>query len=235
MVDAAIIAFLRELLQRSPDLASKNYTYFQIRTRLISGKWRQTRWVQRWYANCLIVLCAKSRTKGWLGVNRHKVVVIAAAACLLAACGGDSSSSPGGSDGSAAPLTAATLGEQSVLPAAEYLSQAPYAGADPENGQRLAQMCKACHTIGKGGVNMVGPNLYGFFGKPAASAERYSYSVALQEADFVWTPRALDAWLAQPARFLPGNRMSFPGVSQANDRADVIAYLLEATSEQDGG
>ena len=67
------------------------------------------------------------------------------------------------------------------------------------------------------------------------AVERYSYSDALQEADFVWTPRALDAWLAQPARFLPGNRMSFPGVSQASDRTDVIAYLLEATSEQDGG
>jgi cytochrome c len=132
-------------------------------------------------------------------------------------------------------MTAATLGEQTVLRSAEYLAQAPYVDADRENGQRLAQMCKACHTIGKGGVNMVGPNLYGFFGKPAGSVEKYSYSPALQEADFVWTPRALDAWLAQPARFLPGNRMSFPGVRGAKDRADVIAYLLEATGEQDGG
>ena len=81
---------------------------------------------------------------------------------------------------------------------------------------------------------MVGPNLYGFFGKPAGSSDRYPYSAALQESDFVWTPRALDAWLSQPARFLPGNRMSFPGVSRASDRADVIAYLLEATSRQDG-
>ncbi len=132
-------------------------------------------------------------------------------------------------------MTAATLGEQVVRQAADYLAQAPYAGADRDNGQRLAQMCKACHTIGKGGVNMVGPNLYGFFGKPSGSAERYPYSPALQEANFVWTPRALDAWLAQPARFLPGNRMSFPGVSRASDRADVITYLLEATSPRDGG
>jgi cytochrome c len=149
------------------------------------------------------------------------------------ACGGDSPSSPGGDEGSA-PLTAAALGEQSVLPSVDYLAQAPYASADRDNGQRLAQMCKACHTIGKGGVSMVGPNLYGFFGTPAGSAEGYPYSAALQEAEFVWTPRALDAWLAQPARFLPGNRMSFPGVSRASDRADMIAYLLEATSPQDG-
>ena len=162
------------------------------------------------------------------------MVVIAATACLAAACGGDSEPSPAGVEGSAAPLTAATLGAQSVRPAADHLAQAPYAGADRDNGQRLAQMCKACHTVGKGGVNMIGPNLFGFFGRPAGSVAQYSYSSALREANFVWTPRALDAWLAQPARFLPGNRMSFPGVSRARDRTDLIAYLLEATGEQDG-
>ena len=160
---------------------------------------------------------------------------IAASACLLAACGGDSPSTAAGSDESAVPPTAASLREQTVVPVADYLGQAPYSGADRDNGERLAQMCRACHTIGSGGVNMVGPNLFGFFGRPAGSAARYSYSPALQEADFVWTPRALDAWLSQPARFLPGNRMSFPGVSAASDRADMIAYLLEATTRDDSG
>ena len=168
-------------------------------------------------------------------MNRIATAVLAASACLVVACSGESPASAGVGDGSDAPLTAATLGSQTVLPAADYLTQAPYVDADRNNGQRLAQMCKACHTIGKGGVNMVGPNLYDFFGRPAGSAGRYVYSAALQEADFVWTPRALDAWLAQPARFLPGNRMSFPGVSRASDRADLIAYLLEATSSQGGG
>ena len=131
-------------------------------------------------------------------------------------------------------LTAATLGEQSVLATAEYLARPPYAGADRVNGQRLAQMCRACHTVGQGGAHMIGPNLFGMFGRAAGSAERYAYSPALQEADFVWTPRALDAWLERPAGFLPGNRMSFPGVSDAGDRRDVIAYLLEATSPPSG-
>jgi cytochrome c len=168
-------------------------------------------------------------------VNRIAPLVIVTSVLLLAACGGDSPSSPAGGDGSIAPLTAATLGEQSVMPAADYLAQAPYAGADRDNGQRLAQMCKACHTFGKGGVNMVGPNLFGFFGRPAGSVAGYAYSAALQEADFVWTPRALDAWLSQPARFLPGNRMSFPGVSRAEERTELIAYLLEATSRDGSG
>ena len=165
-------------------------------------------------------------------MNGNKALALVVTSLLVAACGGDPASSSGNADEAA--LTAATLGAQSLLPAAEYLQQPPYAGADRENGQRLAQMCKACHTLGEGGVHMIGPNLYGFFGRPAGSAERYMYSAALQEAEFSWTPRALDAWLARPARFLPGNRMSFPGVSSASDRADMIAYLLEATSPRGG-
>jgi len=165
-------------------------------------------------------------------VNVKTAAALVISSCLAAACGGGASSTAG--EDAVAALTAATLGEQTVLAAADYLQQAPYAGADLENGQRLAQMCKACHTLADGGVHMIGPNLFGFFGTVAGSAERYAYSAALQEAEFVWTPRALDAWLARPARFLPGNRMSFPGVSSASDRADVIAYLLEATSPQAG-
>lgn len=158
--------------------------------------------------------------------------LLAASAGLMSACGGDSASPSGAGE---APLTAATLGEQSVLAPAEYLAQAPYAAADRTNGQRLVQMCTTCHTLGAGGVHMIGPNLHGFFGRAAGATERYTYSAAFEEADFVWTPRALDAWLARPARFLPGNRMSYPGVSSASDRADIIAYLLEATSDEDGG
>jgi len=170
--------------------------------------------------------------KGWLGVNNKTAVALLVSSLLVTACGGGSNSSTDAGDGAEA-LTAATLGEQTPLPVADYLQQPPYAGADRENGERLAQMCRACHTFGEGGVHMIGPNLFGFFGRTAGAAERYSYSPAMQEADFVWTPRALNAWLERPARFLPGNRMSYPGVSSASDRADLIAYLLAATSRQD--
>lgn len=80
---------------------------------------------------------------------------------------------------------------------------------------------------------MVGPNLHAFFGTVAGTRPGFDYSEALGQADFVWTPRALDAWLAQPNRFLPGNRMSFIGVSDADDRADLIAWLLETAGSQD--
>lgn len=78
---------------------------------------------------------------------------------------------------------------------------------------------------------MIGPNLHGFFGRKAGSGGSFDYSAVLEKADFVWTPRALDAWLREPARFLPGNRMTFIGVSSEGDRLDLIAYLLEATEK----
>ena len=144
---------------------------------------------------------------------------------LLVACG------ERGRDASkTAILTAATLGEQSVLTVTEYLAAAPYAEADLVNGGRQAQVCRACHALAAGGSNMLGPSLHGIFGTPAGSREGFEYSQALRSAGFVWTPRALNAWLVQPGRFLPGNRMVFAGVSGASDRRDLIAYLLQATS-----
>lgn len=149
---------------------------------------------------------------------------------LLTGCGGGS----GGDfdEPSDPPLTAATLGEQALMSPAEYLSAAPYADADRQRGQRQAQLCRACHSLEAGGANMIGPNLHGFFGEPVGSREGFDYSEAIREADFVWTPRALDAWLAQPASFLPGNRMTFAGVNRQADRDALIAYLLEATESE---
>ncbi len=152
--------------------------------------------------------------------------IILLALLMLAACGRDGDSPP-----APPPLTAATLGEQTILAAAEHLSMPPYAGADRRQGEKQAQLCKACHSLEAGGPNMVGPALYGFFGRPVGAVEDFDYSAAIRDADFVWTPRALDAWLRQPARFLPGNRMSYPGVAGADERAALIAYLLEVTTE----
>jgi len=152
-------------------------------------------------------------------------VLITASIALLAGCAPEDTTQP------QAPLvTAATLGEQTVLSVTEYLDEPAYATADQINGARQARVCRACHSLAAGGANMIGPALHQFFGTVAGSREGFQYSEVLRNAGFVWTPRALDAWLVQPGRFLPGNRMVFAGVSSAGDRNDLIAYLLNVTS-----
>jgi cytochrome c len=162
----------------------------------------------------------------WYCPNDRRNLLLAITAAFVAACGA-------GDAPQAAPdtvmLTAATLGEQRIIANADYLQLAPYADADPAAGEAQAQVCRACHSLEKGGPNMIGPNLYGLFGRQAGQTQGFAYSEVLAAARFVWTPRALDAWLIQPGRFLPGNRMVFPGVPDAGDRADLIAYLLTVT------
>lgn len=155
------------------------------------------------------------------------ITFITASSFLLGSCG--QRDTDAGSGTVVALLTAATLGEQSILSPSDYLAQDRYAGADTGRGETLSMQCRACHTLEKGGAHVMGPNLFGLFGRTAGSAPGYSYSDALAAGGFVWTPRALDAWLAQPFAFLPGNRMSFPGLPDANDRTAVIAYLLQHT------
>lgn len=164
---------------------------------------------------------------------RIRFKLLATTVFLVVACG-DKTEDSGAGEVTAPLLTAATLGDQTVLTVAEYLSATPYSSADRSKGARQAQVCRACHSLDNGGPNMIGPALYGFFGSDVGSRAGFEYSPVLRDANFVWTPPALDAWLAQPSRFLPGNRMTFAGVLQKSDREDLIAYLLEVTTA-DGG
>lgn len=133
-------------------------------------------------------------------------------------------------DSGAPPLpTATTLGEQSLMTNAGYLATEPYVTASQELGDRLLMQCRACHTLTEGGGHLLGPNLYSVFGRRAGTATGFNYTLALQQADFIWTPRALDAWLAQPQQFLPGNAMAYAGLLYADDRAALIASLLRHT------
>ncbi|MCZ6516447.1 MAG: cytochrome c family protein [Gammaproteobacteria bacterium] len=139
-------------------------------------------------------------------------------ALLLTACEGGGPDTPAAESGQPADTVEA---EKSL---AELL-----AAADVDQGKRLYLQCRACHSLEKGGINKVGPNLYGFFGQPAGQVEDFAYSDALQESEIVWTPETLDRWLARPSEFLPGNRMVFVGVRRPTDRASLIAYLQQKT------
>ncbi len=136
----------------------------------------------------------------------------------------------------AAPATAAEAATRAVAfdvgeikSAAEYLREPQFAAADTKRGQLLSLACAACHSFGAGEATIVGPNLHGVFGRPAGAIEGFDYSPALKSSGLVWTPRALDAWLADPASFVLGTKMTFTGYRSAEDRRDLIAYLLRAT------
>ena len=131
--------------------------------------------------------------------------------------------------GGLAATTAADFDVGPVLAAEAYLLDPEFAAADVERGETLSLACIVCHTLHPGEDHMLGPNLGQVFGAAAAAKTGFAYSDALAESRLVWTPRALDAWLAAPASFVPGTTMVFAGYAASDDRRDLIAYLLSAT------
>jgi len=101
------------------------------------------------------------------------------------------------------------------------------AAADPKAGQAdtLKQGCNACHTFNQGGKAGIGPNLYGVLGAPIGHMQGYAYSQGLKAHTGPWTYEELDKWLTKPAAFAPGTKMTFVGVADPKQRADIIAYL----------
>jgi len=106
------------------------------------------------------------------------------------------------------------------------------ANADPDAGKRLFILCQACHSVAAGGGHKVGPNLYGFFGQAAAQAEGFSYSDALKNSGISWDAVTLDEWIETPAARVPGTTMVFAGIKDPEQRANLIAYLQQATAAQ---
>ena len=99
------------------------------------------------------------------------------------------------------------------------------ASADPAKGADVFKKCAACHTPQKGGPNMVGPNLWGVMGAPVGKGHGFAFTPALVAKGGTWEWGNMDAWLKSPKAFAPGTKMSFPGLGNPQDRANVIAYL----------
>ncbi len=124
-----------------------------------------------------------------------------------------------------------------------YVIEAAEEGATAEAGPSLAELlqtgtaaageavfakCTACHTIDQGGADGIGPNLYGVLGTGIGQhAAGYAYSSALADKGGTWDYEAMDAWLTSPRAFANGTKMSFAGLSSAEDRANVILYLRD--------
>ncbi|HEU4959525.1 MAG TPA: cytochrome c family protein [Sphingomonas sp.] len=112
-------------------------------------------------------------------------------------------------------------GAAAVEPIANRLAK-----ADPAKGAEVFKKCQTCHTINQGGANGQGPNLYATVGEPIAQGKNgFDFSSALKSVGGTWTFEALDKWLTSPRKFANGTKMTFAGLSDPQDRADVIAYL----------
>jgi cytochrome c len=103
------------------------------------------------------------------------------------------------------------------------------AAGDPVRGETIYRKCQGCHSIDR---NRVGPMHKGLFGRQAGTVPGFDYSEAMKASGIIWDEETLDAFLSDPRGFVPGTKMTYAGVKNPQDRADLIAYLKEATKEQ---
>lgn len=110
---------------------------------------------------------------------------------------------------------------ESAVPLANLL-----AAADPAKGEAVFAKCAACHTVNTGGANGIGPNLFGTLGEEIGHGKHgFAFSAALAGMGGNWDFEKMNAWLTSPRKFAPGTKMSFAGLSSAEDRANLIVYL----------
>lgn len=97
---------------------------------------------------------------------------------------------------------------------------------DAQRGAEVYRRCAACHSLER---NRTGPKHCGLLGRRAGTVAGYDYSPAMREAGFIWDEAALDRFLSDPMRTVPGTKMGYAGVRDAQQRADLIAFLAVAT------
>lgn len=110
---------------------------------------------------------------------------------------------------------------------AAHAHAAPVAGlkGDPIAGKRAFYRCASCHQVGPSARAGFGPKLTGIIGRKAGSTTDYRYSSAMKNANIVWTEQNLAGFLKAPSDFIPGNNMRFWGIGNAQQMADLLAYL----------
>jgi cytochrome c len=120
-----------------------------------------------------------------------------------------------------------------VMIAAVALSAtiAPAMAADPAAGEKAYAVCKACHRVGEGAKNTVGPPLNGIVGRQAATVEGFNYSDALKNSGLTWDEAALAEYFKNPKAKVPGTKMAFAGVKDDTKIADIIAYLQQFAAD----
>ena len=115
---------------------------------------------------------------------------------------------------------AGEAGGAAVVPIATLL-----ATADIAKGEAVFKKCAACHNIAQGGANGIGPNLWAAMGKPHGHVAGFAYSDALKSVPGNWDWEGMDKWLANPKKYAPGTKMTFAGLGNPEERANLILYM----------
>lgn len=159
-------------------------------------------------------------------MKKHLVATVVALSACVAACSGGSESSKPEEEAEAASAPAAapagTLAADDVS-TLDGTSLASLKG-DAVAGKSVFAQCRACHVTDPG-VNKTGPSLAGIIGQKSGSVAGYNYSTANARSGFIWTKDKMFQFLEKPQRVIPKTKMIFPGMPDAQKRADVIAYL----------
>ncbi|HTE78996.1 MAG TPA: c-type cytochrome [Xanthobacteraceae bacterium] len=109
------------------------------------------------------------------------------------------------------------------------ISFVAFSDGNSARGQRVFGACAACHSL-QPDQNMTGPSLADLWGRKAGSLPSFNrYSPALKSANIVWNDKTLDEWIEDPQHLIAGNQMTFAGIKDARQRADLLAFLKQAT------
>ncbi len=106
-------------------------------------------------------------------------------------------------------------------------SSPAFAAGDPDAGAKVFNKCAACHKVGPGAKNGVGPELNGLNGRKAASAEGYNYSDPMKGSAVTWDEAKFKEYITAPQKMIPGIKMTFPGLPADADRDNLWAYLSQ--------
>ena len=170
-------------------------------------------------------------------VKTHALAGLIAMSALVAACSGGESESKK-ADAPAAPVAAAPAAPAAPAPAPAAPAGAPAATdvatldgiqfasltGNAAAGRTVFAQCRTCHVTDPG-VNRIGPSLAGIVGRAAGTIPGFAYTPANSGSGITWTKEKLFQYLENPQRVVPGTKMIFPGIPDAQRRADLIAYL----------
>ncbi|MDX2201221.1 MAG: cytochrome c family protein [Hyphomicrobiaceae bacterium] len=114
-----------------------------------------------------------------------------------------------------------------IATAVMLLAASPAIAQDVENGADVFKKCRACHAVGEGAKNLVGPQLNGLVGRKAGTSEGFPYSEANKASGVTWDKDVFLKYIKDPKAAMPGNKMAFAGIKDEQDAADLFAYLAQ--------